>query len=493
MAKILYNSNPISPIEAVSISYEPSYNDAGDKQGSTYSISIRGKLLSNRGSPTSSGTFLANATNCQIIANTGIGENNWTESLLAKRCALNNLFKTPYQQLLIGTVAGGNDLTCYPRVTNFTVEESDNPQYWPYTVGFTADNLFCNGSPVESTGTYQLRTSAESWEFTYDDNNPISESGDNRLYTVTHNVSAQGMKTFGPSGTIAYSGIDAARNYVKSKIGLLATQPITAISGFANYTTKYNYVDVHSIDLASATYGVAESWVYSTGNYIEEYSIESTTSTSRTCPTVSINGTITGLGVRNLGTGAISTSKYANAVAYWDSIKGSGLKSRAESRAGVTLYSTPASTSVTMAPLAGTISYNYEYQGGPTKELTSALWENVTVNSTFNEDMYAAVGILGRGEIIQKVNGGGYYKIYKTTLNIDAIYPCSTGIHKLGPRYTAGMSDEIQSLVNSYNPLLTLSGVGYQAVDSQSETWSPRDSSYNYNVTWSYQFLGVCG
>ena len=492
MAKITYNNNEIAPIETVSVSHDPIHNENGDRISNSYTINLKGKILSNRGSPTSSGTFISTGTECQVIAETGISDTNWLESLLAKRCALANLFETSYQKLSIGTVSATNDLTCYPQVLNFSVEESDNPQYWPFTVSFQADNLFCNGVAMDPTGNYKLRSTSETWEFSFDEAQTFSEVGDNRVYSVTHNVSAQGARSYNSSGVILYSGIDAARGYVQSKIGLLAQQPVLAISGLDNYTTKYNYVDVHSIDIGTSTYSVNETWIYSTGAYLEEYTIESQTSNSKTCPTVSINGTITGLGVRSLASGDVTTSKYANAKTFWDSLGTAGLKARCESRTGATLYSSPASTSVSMAPIAGTISYNYEFGSGPTRALPEAVWENINVSNTFGEEMFTVIPILGKGELIQTISNSGYYKAAKLSLTIDAVYPCNSGINKFGPRYSAATSGSLVSLVNSYNPILAISGIGYCVVESQSESWSPYDGAYNRSITWNYQIQSIC-
>lgn len=493
MSKITYNSQYIRPIEAISIAHNPIFNEEGIPLSNLYTINMRGKLLVNRGSPTSSGTFgYFGSNDCENIPETGVSSTTWIESLLTKRCALSDLFNDHYKELKIGTVAGTADLTCYPRVTSFNVEESDNPQYWPFSVTFEADNLFCSGVPLDATGSPRIRSASESWEFNYDDERVFAESGDNRIYNVGHTVSAQGLRTYGASGQILYSGIDAARQYVQGRVGLLAVAPLTAISGFDSYTTKYNYVDSHSIDLASSTYSVNETWVYCSGPYIEEYTIEKTTSNNRSCPTVSINGNIQGLGIRSLASGDITTSKYTNALNHWNAIGTSGLKSRAESVSGSTLYNEPISTSVSYAPLAGTISYNYEFNGGPTKRLSSAIYESFSLSQNFGEDIYANPAILDAGEIIQLANGSGYGRLNSTTLNIEAVYPCSTGTHAFGPRFTPSLSGELQTAINNFNPYLTISGVGYQAIDSQSENWNINDSSYSYSITWKWQTSGVC-
>lgn len=493
MAKVTYNDNEIAPIEAVSISHDPVHNENGDRINNSYTINIRGKILANRGSPTSAGSFISTGTECEVIAETGINDANWLESLLAKRCALASLFNTSYQKLSIGTVSTTSDLSCYPQVLGFSVEESDNPQYWPFTATFLADNLFCGETALDPTGSYRLRSTSETWEFSFDENNTFSEIGDNRVYSVTHNVSAQGIRSYGSDGGILYSGIDSARLYVLSKVGSSAQQPIIGISGFDNYTTKYNYADVHSIDLGTSNYSVAETWIYSTGSYLEEYTIESQTSNNKTCPVVSINGTITGLGIRSVGSGDVTTSKYTNAKTFWDSLGTSGLRSRCESKTGATLYSLPSSTSVSMAPIAGTIAYNYEFNSGPSRSLPEAVWENISVSNTFEEDMFTIIPILGRGELIQTINNSGYYKASKLTLSVDAVYPCNSGINKFGPRYHASTSGSLAALINSYNPILAIDGIGYCVVESQSESWSPYDGAYNRSITWSYAMSGICG
>ncbi len=493
MSKISYDNNPISPVESVSISYEPVFSDAGDRLSVNYSISVRGKLLATKGSPTSSGTFLSPATDCQVIAETGINDANWLESLLAKRCALNNLFKNDYRKLSIGTVSATNDLTCYPRVDGLTFDESDNPLYWPFTINFSTDNLFCNGVAVESTGTppYKLRSFSETWDYSYDDERVSGETGYNKIYNISHSVSAVGVNIRGSGGTITSSGVDQARNYVKSKIGVNATEPIIAISGFtSNYSNKYNYVDVHNVDVAAGSYSVTENWVCSTGKYVEEYTIDMQATNNKYCPTISINGTITGFAERAMDSGVILVSKYKNAKDYWTVVGESGLRARVQDKTGFSVYQNSNSSSVTIAPIAGTISYNYEFSNGPSRQLASAKWENISLSTNFGEDIYATIPILGGGEIIQKINTTGN-KLYKTSLNIDALYPCS-GMHKLGPRFTSGISSELQSVVNSYNPALTLSGVGYQAIESQSETWNYYDSYYNYSVTWVWNTSGSC-
>lgn len=493
MAKVTIGGNHIAPIEAVSISHDALFSEIDNRLSTTYSINLRGKLLSNRGSPTSSGTFIDPATECQVIAETGINDTNWLESLLTKRCALANLLKTDYQEVVIGTVSATADLKFYPRTVSFNVEESDNPQYWPFSITFAADNLFCNGVPLDPTGSYKLKSYSETWDFTYDESNTFSENGDNRVYNVSHSVSAQGLTTRGSGGVIIFSGIDAARNYVAGKVGPNAIIPTLSISGFDSYSTKYNYNDVHNLDVSAGTYSVNESWVYSTGAYLEEYTIETQTSNNKSCPIISINGTITGLGVRSLGSGDITTSKYTNAKARWDAIGTTGLKALCDAKTGYTTYANPASTSVSMAPIAGTISYNYEFNTGPTRSLGGALWENISISNNFNEDAYSVVQILGGGELVQRINADGYYKAGRLSLSVDAVYPCNSGINKFGPRFTSATSGDLQSLINSYNPLLAISGIYYCLVDSQSENWSPYDGSYNYNVTWVYQSSGVCG
>ncbi len=491
MAKVTYNTKHLRPVEAVSIIDNPLFNENGDRLSTIYNINLRGKLLVNRGSPTSSGTYgYFGPGDCENIPETGITQPIWLESLITKRGALSSMFSEDYKQLVIGTVAGTSDLTCYPKVLSVSVEESDNPQYWPFTIALECDNIFISGVPIQSTGN-KVKTYTDSWEFSFDDGNTSGPTGDNRVHTVTHSISAQGLRAYNASGTQTYSAIDSARTYVQNRIGASAVMPTVCISGFGTYSNKYNYVDSHTVDVAGGSYSVSETWIYSTGNYLEEYTVESQTTNAKTCPTVSVNGTITGFSERSFADGTITTSKITNAQAFWTTLGSSGVKSRAEALSGATLYDDPVSTSVSISPFPGTISYNYEFQGGPTKQLASATWENITVSNKYGEDIYAVIPILGKGEIIQVINGGGYYKAQSTTLTIDAVYPCSTGINQLGPRYTPSLASEIQTVINSYNPT-GLSGVSSSVVESQSENWSAYDSAYNYSITWTWTYDGIC-
>lgn len=97
MAIIKYDSSNIEPIEAVSVSYNPVFTDAGEKISSSYSISLRGKLLAKMGSPNSSGNFVDPGSTCDIIEEAG--ETNWIKSLITKKCALEGLFSNSYKAI----------------------------------------------------------------------------------------------------------------------------------------------------------------------------------------------------------------------------------------------------------------------------------------------------------------------------------------------------------------------------------------------------------
>lgn len=483
MAIIKYDFSNIEPIEAVSVSYNPVFTDAGEKISSSYSISLRGKLLAKMGSPNSSGIFVEPGSTCDVIEETG--ETNWIKSLITKKCALEGLFSNSYRKLSIGTSTSPDHLTCYPKVESFSCDESDNPQYWPFSVTLTSDNMFCSGVPAEPTGT-RLRTVSESWDFAYEHENVNASGGDNRIYTVSHSVSAQGVNIFDSSGNITKSGLDGAREYVASKIGANAVAPQLAISGLDSYTNKYNYVDSHSSSINDQTYSVSETWTYSNDPYKEEYTVDSSTDTSRACPNVTINGTINGFETRDFANGEVLTSKYANALNFWNSIKASGVRLRGEAATGFTLYNTPNVTTVGVSPLTGTITYNYQYHGGRSRRLSSASWENISVSNNFGEDIFATIPILGGGELIQKINTTGN-KANKTSLSIEAIYPCDLSIGAFGPRSDTALAAELQSAVNDFMPSLNISGVNYQVVESQSENWNEYDKLYSYNVSWVWQ------
>lgn len=507
---VKYDDKFLVPVSTVTINttMPPSVN--GECVRPTYSIALNGYLIYNAGSPTSSGLFgNYTAEQCETI-----NSDYRLNALLAKHCAINTLFQQQYKKLELGTVAGSPNLTAYPRVLDFALTDTANPSYWTYTVNLEAPDLFCNGVSISPSGSgcYAIKSFEESWDISYDESEFLSEYGENRLFTVSHQISAIGVGIAGTSG-LTTSPYLSAKDFVSSRKGANAIIPSVAISGFSSSGAVYNYNEAHSIDPPNGSYAVTEKWITCNTPYIENYSIEIQDSADIACPTVSIQGTIRGFEIRSAsGTVPSGTSRYANANMRWEAMQsGYEVYTRATGESGYNLNPNPVNSTVSKNKYNGEINYNRTYKNQQFRFLTSAKSENISYGANWGEDSFATIQLLNGGQVLHPLNydNSGILRgknLNKATLSINAIYPCGTGIiGRKGPRFTlpytgfvspgiTGILDpsgEIVSVINYYNPTGDLTN-WFTVVESQSETWIPADGSYSYNVSFVSQPTGNC-
>lgn len=483
MGYVSYNDKIIRPAPFVNITYNPLRNARNEIIGNNFDISLQATILANKGSPKIDGTYGDIDSNfCETIT-----EQEWTGALSTKFCHLEILFNENYKKLVIGS-SGYHELTCYPVKVGSSVNDTENPQFWRYTVDLKADNVYCDGTPLVSTGyDSHLASYEERWSIT-DTEEVIDRSGYNHIYSFTHTVSAQAIPvTY--SGGLVSDGIDVAKEFVCARIGTNSTVP-TNCAYYQTDLNRYNYVDVHEIDNVNLTYSVTESWIFSSGNAIEQYSVEHSHELGRACDTVTINGTITGYEIRRSGYVEAGDDKYSHALTKFNSVSPS-FHGRVELYTGENFNSIPVSQNVGHNPLSGTITYAYAFDQRPTKLLSSAQAENIQVSNTWGEDIFNTVSILDKGELIQKINST-FYKAYTTSLSIEAIYPCYTGTGiQTNPRFDVTRAAEIQAVVDAANPAVQSPG-STVVTASQQETWTYAESHYNYNVSWTWQPSGVC-
>ena len=498
---VKYNDKHISPISSVSISHSMGQSTNGQCVAPTYSIVLNGYLLVNRGSPTSSGTFGDyGPEDCETIES-----DIWLSTLMAKHCAIGALFSENYHELEIGTSTGTPSLKAYPRVLGLNIDDTTNPQYFSYTIDMEADNLFCDGTPIWDTGCSQVKSYEESWDITYDEAEVTAEYGDNRLFKINHTISAVGSMIVNSSG-IVLTPVQSAKEFVCSRSGLSSTVPALCVDGFSPFSGQlvntsgnlYNYYESNSVDSVGGSYSKTENWTYTTTPYIEAYSVDTQESSDQSCQTVNIQGSVRGFEKRINGAVPASGSKFYNAQTRFDSLLATtGIFLRAEDLSGLNLDQQALSGTVSYNPFSGEITYNYSYKRMPERLLPSAKFEKVTVSNTWGEDIFAVQTILGRGEIIQPINideSGNTtgHRINKTTLNIDAVYPCTTGVvGRRGPRYYSTYADELQAVVDLYNPT-GFPECSWASVESQNEDWDRIDGSYRYSISWTWSESGVC-
>lgn len=490
---VKYNNGYLVPVSNVTINHSMSSNVDGECVRPVYNIDINGYLIYNCGSPTTSGTYgLYTAEECEFI-----DSDQRLNALLAKHCAIGHLFGEQYKELEIGTNVAGSNLTAYPRVVSLSLSDTTNPSYWQYTVSLEAPDMFCSGVSISPTGCgYDIKSFEESWDISYDESEFLSESGDNRIFRLSHQLSAVGLGVANSGGLITQPYI-SAKDFVNSKKGVNAVVPTTCLDGFSASLPRYNYAESHSIDTANGSYSLSENWVQCTTPYIESYSVEIQEGSDTACPTVSIQGAIKGLEVRVSGVVPATGSKYYNASTRWAEIESAtGYLANAEEMSGYDLNPYPLNGSVGKNRYTGEITYNYTYRNGNFRFLPSAKFEHITFGSNWGEDILAELQPVGGGAILHGINYNSSgvalgHKIIKNNLVINAVYPCGTGISRKGPRFTTPYSGEIQAVIDYYNPTGE-PGVQFVGVESQNENWVPFDGSYSYNITWAIQESSGC-
>jgi len=490
---VKYNTKHLRPVQTISITHNMGSNVDGQCVSPIYNLELNGTLIYNCGSPTSSGTFGNFASEqCEVIG-TGVRIN----SLLSKHCALGSLFSENYKELELGTSAGSPNLKAYPRVLSVSLSDTSNPSYWTYTVSLEADNLYCNGVPIAPTGCNKVKSFEETWDISYDEGEFISESGDNRLWKVSHAVSAVGLGLAG-SGGLTTQPYEDAKDFVCARKGKNAILPSLCIENFSRSGDPlYNYYESHNVDKPNGSYSLSESWMYSTNPYIESYSIETQESIDTSCNTVSIQGAVRGFETRVSGIVPATGSRYYNASTRFNSmVAASSIYLRAQNTSGYSLLSIPVNGTVGKNTFTGEISYSYSYKQMPFRFLPSARFESVQVGGNWGEDALAQLQPIAGGEILHAINydSSGVRqgnKLLKRTLSISAVFPCGTGIGKLGPRYTNPYATELQSVVNFYNPTGDPANY-FTGVESQNENWSPNEGKYDYSISWVTQVNSGC-
>lgn len=511
---VKYNGQCLSPVQAYSINKEASVLPNGQCVRPVFNISIEGTLMANYGSPTSNGSFgCFTDNNCETIP-----QDEWFDSLSTKQCALYDLFKDSYKPLELGT-----QFTAYPRVTNVSINDTTNPQLFTYSISLEADDIYCDGDPLVGTGCPGILSYEDNWDINYDEAEYIREFGQNRLFKISHNFSAVGVGIRGPDGWIK-SPFDCARDFVKSNTGShVGIENKVLIDGVSftgddiimagtHVHKLYNYYESHSFDNVTSSYTVSESWIAATGDFIESYTVDINDDSSSICPAVTIQGTIRGFDLRTNGAITAGNSRYDAAKEQLRHlIVITGFHERAEDISGYTLQVEPMSSTITKNIFTGEVTYNYSFKKLPKKMLPETKMEKIVVSHNWDEDIFAIINILGKGEIIQPIGGK---RINTTSLSIDAVYPCrhlydgsneSVGVSPfagdgiLSPRFYVPMSgsrdyaQDLQNLVSKYkNAIIDRFDPEWIVVDSQSENFDRNDGSYQYSLTWKWQMPGIC-
>jgi len=500
-------------------------------------------------------------------------------SILAKQVALRKLFSKDCARIEVASVEFSNTepvIKFYPKFISLNFGEGLWINKCDYTITLEAQFLLSNNDKVIGSESYANRAFKpgdpgwpentdltiqdfldkvggfiedfqETWAIETEDGNgntfdPYTTENITRIYRLTRNITAKGKnisayQCFGTQNLQQdpnyYKAHQQARRYV---VNYISNTGITGNhwddypagpsleqyfgSGIINLSAAmyggYNHSRSENIDVSQGTYSVQDTWILSSGNSYENYSLSLNSSESNPRNTVSINGTIKGLtSIPASGSvfGGNATSNtntaYENAINKYRGITNNGnfgvlahVFKRAQNAAGgITLNEVPLSVALGTNEFTGEITYTIDYDDRPKKLIDGVVAENINVSDTYPGDVFAIIPVIGRptGPVLQYIGGRTEYQralsielIVNTTSytgNQDAPdYAEKKNRQNLlqKPSLVSPLREGIIDAINAYTPARE-PGIRKYFVSPPQETWDPKEGRYTLNITWTYE------
>jgi len=331
------------------------------------------------------------------------------------------------------------------------------------------------------------------------------------VLSMTHSVSAKGIKNLTGCSTYDKEAWEEAKDYVVSKLSTGADAAFyehLAETGVMNLSvedfTSYNHARTVNKEVDAGMFSVTETWLVMDsgagipGNALEDFTITTNKAIDNGMTAVTVEGSIQGVETRDYGSDSgdflVSETKYQAASGYWAIVK-----TRLPCRATLihtnfvagennirALNSAEVSRQIGHSPTKGVITYSYTYDDRPSNCITGAYTEMITVIDNNKTDVFAEIAVLGRqaGPVLQDVN-----TVTATTreVHIELITPpaegCTAALLQTIPNNVA--ADVVTLLTGFQDELTTAYDQVFKHLDT--ESWSPKDGRYNRQVGWTYQ------
>lgn len=470
-----------------------------------------------------------------------VGNKNGS-AMLSKQRALRALFARDGQRVELTDIFddAGATIICYPRVLSIDFTEGSYVTTCQYTIQLEADYLlrdnsgddedalvdlegtFANSAGLSidttflellnSSGTFFIEDYTEDWSLEVDEG--LGESADNpRSYRISHTLSATGKTAYDFDGNMHKPAWQQAKDFVLSRLSSNPNSSYPNIAGqlgsgtvnLVNSYGGYNHVRTEQIGVANGTYSVTENWLLSSGLSFENYSMTTTTSNSTPFISVSIDGTIKGLSQvppSQYGDPALSAASgaFANALSKYNAVSNSGqfgissdIYKRANNLVAVQLNSQPVSLSLSTNEYTGDITYNVTFDNRPLNIISGVISENIQINDTYPGDVFAVIPVLGRatGPVLQYVGGRTEHR-RDVSINLIMDYtkiPYGGSRESLllkKPSVVEPTASQIAALLNELSPKGE-PGVRKYFVSPPTESWTPKDGAYSFNITFTYE------
>ena len=398
-------------------------------------------------------------------------------------------------------------------------EESAGVQTLEYSFTFEAYEEDSNNTNTGTTGrpvkpSYKLSSVDESWElseadsFFYDFDIPTDENNTLRkTYTLSHTVSATGLKKYERPGVIATDGEAFRQAVLWVKTRLVSDPRVEIIEDLMGDETffkskflpiemnmpgktddlgfnlkegtppykGYNHTRSVSSDQNIGSYSVTDTWVISQENFESTHSLEFNFEGGASAEGSTVTATATFQGLSTLTSDNTKIDKYAGALKAFNIVKPLiptlAEKAYKDSQGQFALRTDiNSSESVGHNKVSGTVTYSVSFNDYELPKIANAVSENVTIsynNDRGEQKLIAILQVIGRagGPIVQDIQTT---QIRSRTIAVDAVMKRGSG------------KPDGESAISSYRPTTT------SYLTSSTESWNPNTRAYNKSETWEF-------
>lgn len=481
----------INPFPKYSISRE--YISAGDDShiGNRYSIAVTGRLIVPSDADVTVDGERQNALHKQMI---------WhLQTLSAQSHNLGKLEIIPH---------GGLDkpfIFADARLRNIELPEQDDESsgvlYTDYTFQFEA---YLEESDNNTSFCLKVNSVEESWELSLNEDEVSFYTGSDgtpyKTYTLTHTLSANGIKSINGAATEITPAWKNAAEWVKTRLASSPSNPIVSdvsnntdrtVASAYFYPTKfdsiasvlcpdlsgsgysfYNHIRAPNCNMSEGSYSITETWFISNMPATLEMEIEVNEEEGGTV-TMTLSGTIKGLDASAVNSNIVS--KISNAEIVLSNINSKAYDILSpyypSNTGGFSLQNVVRQKTIGRNKGTGIITFSYTYND-QIVFVPCAISSTLKINdSNLNKEVetIAIIPIIGKinGPIIQDMN---------TTPESRR----SLEINVVMGRDCRNNKPNLSSIYNSYK--LTNSFV--QTFD---ESWEPYTGAYSLNIEWVKQ------
>ena len=435
-----------------------------------FNINIEGTLLPDRGSPMSTKWWIgANDPPNENFINDGDRHN----SLIKKQELIRSAFSEPGTQWSY-SAPSKEPIKFFPKLINLNFEADPWVIKSHYTAQLESANFNMDESSLSIDDNFASSVSGRYLSSISDDFNIQEREDGTNVLEITRNLAATAFTVYTTDGSGTIVGNEAWLNAKGWVVDRLANNPL--VSGDTRFAipsgvgTYYNIINTETINKFAGSYSLSQKYLYHTGNYYEQRTIQKTDvlaiigDGSNTTRTTSINGTIFGLDTNNN-----ATNKLNNARSYYNIIA-TGLAAIAGA------YGRSLNISTTEDYAQGTLAYSLEYINAT----GNTYKHNYDVSFSIPANSNPTVNIAGTVEGI----------IY------DSTYMDSSGHTKFD--FAASGWDLVKSTLKSlaFANATVFGGVNYS--DNFSANPSDKSVSFNkpngiINYNYNYSWIGVGG